>query len=56
MKWALQEASKEDWVWEYGRTYAVDFFNAYLDFSEFALRLPGYAVPIMKYWDGQGLR
>ncbi|KAI3390408.1 hypothetical protein diail_9738 [Diaporthe ilicicola] len=56
MKWALQEGSKQDWVWEYGRTYAVDFFNAYLDFSEFALRLPGYAVPIMKYWDGQGLR
>lgn len=56
MKWALQEQSKQAWVWEYGRTYAVDFFNAYLDFSEFALRLPGYAVPIMKYWDGQGLR
>lgn len=56
MKWALQEESKKDWVWEYGRTYAVDFFNAYLDFSEFTLRLPGYSVPIMKYWDGQGLR
>ncbi|ROV91511.1 hypothetical protein VMCG_09433 [Cytospora schulzeri] len=56
MKWALREDSKESWVWEYGRTYAADFFNAYLDFSEFALRLPGYAVPIMKYWDGQGLR
>lgn len=56
MKWALQEQSKEDWIWEYGRTYAVDFFNAYIDFAELALRLPGYAVPIMKYWDGQGLR
>lgn len=56
MKWALQEQSKQHWLWEYGRTYAVDFFNAYIDFSEFALRLPGYAVPIMKYWDGQGLR
>lgn len=56
MKWALGETAKEDWLWEYGRTYAVDFFNAYIDFSEFALRLPGYAVPIMKYWDGQGLR
>ncbi|ROV95915.1 hypothetical protein VSDG_05148 [Cytospora chrysosperma] len=56
MKWALRDDSKEKWVWEYGRTYAADFFNAYLDFSEFALRLPGYAVPIMKYWDGQGLR
>ncbi|KAK7738557.1 hypothetical protein SLS53_006077 [Cytospora paraplurivora] len=56
MKWALRDDSKEKWVWEYGRTYAVDLFNAYVDFSEFALRLPGYTVPIMKYWDGQGLR
>lgn len=56
MKWALQDKSKQDWQWEYGRTYAVDLYNAYIDFSEFALRLPGYAVPIMKYWDGQGLR
>ncbi|KAJ4393897.1 hypothetical protein N0V93_003113 [Gnomoniopsis smithogilvyi] len=56
MKWALSESAKEDWLWEYGRPYGVDFFNAYIDFSEFALKLPGYAVPIMKYWDGQGLR
>lgn len=56
MKWALADRAKEDWLWKYGQTYAVDFFNAFIDFSEFALRLPGYAVPIMKYWDGQGLR
>lgn len=56
MKWALGAAAKESWVWEYGRTYAADFFNGYLDFSDFALRLPGYNMPIMKYWDGQGLR
>ncbi|KAI0410125.1 hypothetical protein F4802DRAFT_15538 [Xylaria palmicola] len=55
-KWALGNDSKDKWVFEYGRTYCVDFFNPYLDFSEFALRLPGFAVPIMKYWDGQGLR
>lgn len=56
MKWALAARAKDQWLWKYGQTYAVDFFNAYIDFSDFALRLPGYAVPIMKYWDGQGLR
>ncbi|KAL2268778.1 hypothetical protein VTJ83DRAFT_3624 [Remersonia thermophila] len=56
MKWALGRGNKEKWVWEYGRWYAVDFFNAYLDFKDFALRLPGFNLPIMGYWDGQGLR
>lgn len=56
MKWALGKQSKEKWVWEYGRMYGVDFFNPYIDFSEFALRLPGFNLPIMRYWDGQGLR
>ncbi|KAK4154232.1 hypothetical protein C8A00DRAFT_14624 [Chaetomidium leptoderma] len=56
MKWALKAGSKEAWTWEYGRSYGVDFFNPYVDFHEFALRLPGFNLPIMKYWDGQGLR
>lgn len=56
MKWALKAGNKEKWTWEYGRTYGVDFFNPYIDFNEFALRLPGFNLPIMKYWDGQGLR
>ncbi|KAH8682648.1 hypothetical protein BX600DRAFT_393364 [Xylariales sp. PMI_506] len=56
MKWALKEDSKEKWVFEYGTTYCVDFFNPYLDFNEFSVRLPGFHLPIMKYWDGQGLR
>ncbi|KAI0107793.1 hypothetical protein GGR51DRAFT_515061 [Nemania sp. FL0031] len=55
-KWALAKDSKDRWIFEYGRTYCVDFCNPYLDFSEFALRLPGFTLPIMKYWDGQGLR
>jgi len=55
-KWALRAEGKETWLWEYGQTYGVDFYNAYLDFNEFALRLPGFHLPIMKYWDGQGLR
>ncbi|KAK4132746.1 DUF1769-domain-containing protein [Trichocladium antarcticum] len=56
MKWALGKAARERWVWEYGRAYGVDFFNPYIDFGEFALRLPGFNLPIMRYWDGQGLR
>jgi hypothetical protein len=56
MKWALKSGNKERWTWEYGRTYGVDFFNPYIDFNEFSLRLPGFTLPIMKYWDGQGLR
>ncbi|TQN68243.1 UPF0590 protein [Colletotrichum shisoi] len=56
MKWALRKDSKENWLFEYGRTYGMDFFNPYLDFANLALRLPGFQLAIMKYWDGQGLR
>lgn len=56
MKWALRKEARDAWTWEYGRTYAVDFFNPYVDFDQFALRLPGFTLPVMKYWDGQGLR
>lgn len=56
MKWALGSEARQRWVWRFGSTYEVDFFNPYLDFSEFSLRLPGFHLPIMKYWDGQGLR
>lgn len=56
MKWALRNESKEKWLFEYGKTFSMDFFNPYLDFANLALRLPGFHLPIMKYWDGQGLR
>ncbi|KAK5657442.1 hypothetical protein OQA88_3014 [Cercophora sp. LCS_1] len=55
-KWALRNENKDKWMWEFGRTYGVDFYNPYVDFNEFALRLPGFQVGIMRYWDGQGLR
>jgi hypothetical protein len=56
MKWALDAESKEKWVWEYGKTYGLDFFNPYLDFNNFALRLPGFQMGILRLWDGQALR
>ena len=56
MKWALGDEAKRNWVFKYGKTYGLDFFNPYLDFHDLALKLPGFHLPIMKYWDGQGLR
>jgi hypothetical protein len=56
MQWALGQEAKETWVWQYGRSYGFDFFNPYLDFGGFALRLPGFQLGILRYWDGQGLR
>lgn len=56
-KWALKEDAKKKWVWEYGRTYAVDFYNPYIDFGKGELKLPGFGVNVLRYWDGEtGLR
>lgn len=56
MKWALGAQAKEDWLFEYGKTYGMDLYNPYIDFTNLALRLPGFHLPIVRYWDGQGLR
>ncbi|KAK0385115.1 hypothetical protein NLU13_7593 [Sarocladium strictum] len=56
MKWALGNKAKEDWVFQYGKTYGMDLYNPYIDFTNLALRLPGFHLPIVRYWDGQGLR
>lgn len=56
MKWALTDANKEKFTFEYGQTYGFDFYNPYLDFANLTLRLPGFHLPIANYWDGQGLR
>lgn len=56
-KWALKEDAKKKWAWEYGRTYAVDFYNPYIDFGKCELKLPGFGVNVLRYWDGEtGLR
>jgi Protein of unknown function (DUF1769) len=55
-KWFLVEENRKEWEFEVGREHFGDFFNPYLDFNDFALRLPGFTIPIMRYWDGQGLR
>ena len=58
MKHFLAEQHRKDFTFEAGREYACDFFNPYLDFNEFALKI-GYGLPaisIMGSWDGQPLR
>ena len=45
-------------MFEAGREYKCDFFNPYLDFNEFALKI-GYGLPnisMIGHWDGQPLR
>ena len=49
--WGLKE--KEKWTWEKGRTYSADFFNAYLDFNNFSLKLPGFSLPMLGHLGGQ---
>jgi hypothetical protein len=54
----LAENHRKDFTFEAGREYQCDFFNPYLDFNEFALKI-GYGLPaisIMGSWDGQPLR
>jgi len=61
-KWSLTESNLKKFTFEKGREYSNDFFNPYLDFNDFALRLPGFSlipgitIPIISYWDGQPLR
>jgi len=54
----LGEQYRKDFTFEAGREYKCDFFNPYLDFNEFALKI-GYGMPaisIIGHWDGQPLR
>ncbi|KAF1938324.1 DUF1769-domain-containing protein [Clathrospora elynae] len=54
----LTEQHRKDFVFEAGREYKCDFFNPYLDFNEFSLKI-GYGLPnisIIGSWDGQPLR
>ncbi|KFY57553.1 hypothetical protein V497_05478 [Pseudogymnoascus sp. VKM F-4516 (FW-969)] len=52
----LVEGNRKGFEFEAGRPVFVDFGNPYLDFNKFALKLPGFHLPIMSYWDGQPLR
>ncbi|KAL8646361.1 MAG: hypothetical protein Q9226_006891, partial [Calogaya cf. arnoldii] len=53
-KWFLGGHDRlEQWQWEEGRLYKADFFNPYLDFNEFALKLPGFSLKVLGYLGGE---
>ncbi|KAL1391387.1 hypothetical protein HDK64DRAFT_90186 [Phyllosticta capitalensis] len=56
MKHFRHEEPRKEFVFEKDRAYSCDFFNKYLDFNDFALRLPIITIPVIKSWDGQPLR
>lgn len=47
----LNEKNRETFVFEAGRLYQADFFNPYLDFANFALRIPGFSISVVRYID-----
>ncbi|KAL6716546.1 hypothetical protein ACLMJK_006113 [Lecanora helva] len=49
----LGEGRAEGWEWEEGRTYGADFYNPYLDFNQFALKLPGFSLSFLSYLGGE---
>ncbi|KAF2482681.1 hypothetical protein BDY17DRAFT_164346 [Neohortaea acidophila] len=50
-KFFLSKAHREGFTFEKDRLYQVDFFNPYLDFGNFALKLPGFSIKVIKYID-----
>ncbi|KAI9672173.1 MAG: hypothetical protein M1831_001987 [Alyxoria varia] len=48
-KYFLSEENRAKMAFEKGRIYHGDFFNPYLDFNRFALRLPGFSLSVLKY-------
>ncbi len=47
----LDRANREAFAFEKGRMYSADFYNPYLDFGNFALKLPGFSIKVAKYID-----
>ncbi|KAJ3119194.1 hypothetical protein HK098_005691 [Nowakowskiella sp. JEL0407] len=38
------------------KVYAMDFYDAYVDFNTISIRLPGFSLNAFKYFDGQPVR
>ncbi|KAF2160081.1 hypothetical protein M409DRAFT_29380 [Zasmidium cellare ATCC 36951] len=56
----LQEGKLKDFTFEKGREYSMDFYNPYLDFNDFSLKLPAYGflpginIPVLGSWASSG--
>ncbi|KAF2472439.1 DUF1769-domain-containing protein [Lindgomyces ingoldianus] len=49
----LNISNLENFTFEAGRLYQADFFNPYLDFANFALRIPGFSISVVRYIDNK---
>lgn len=45
----LDASHRQELTFEKGRCYQGDFYNPYIDFSKFALKLPGFSLGVIKY-------
>ncbi|KAI9681758.1 MAG: hypothetical protein M1829_000503 [Trizodia sp. TS-e1964] len=52
-KYYLDEENRKNFSFEAGRLYQCDFFNPFLDFNEFALKLPGFSFSIVNHHAGE---
>lgn len=52
-KFFLTESNRQDFVFEKGRLYQSDFYNPYLDFNDFSLKLPGFSLNVIQYVDSK---
>lgn len=50
-KFFLSKENRENFTFEKGRLYQGDFYNPYIDFGNFALKLPGFSLNVIKYVD-----
>ncbi|KAI9889293.1 MAG: hypothetical protein M1814_005600 [Vezdaea aestivalis] len=51
----LDKAHQEKFEFEAGRIYELDFFNPYIDFNDFALKLPGFTLPVVSFWESKDI-
>ena len=47
----LSASNRETMTFEKGRVYQADFYNPFIDFSNFSLKLPGFSLKVIKYVD-----
>lgn len=52
----LSRTNRETFTFGKGRVYRGDFYNPYLDFGNFALKLPGFSIRVIKYIDEKSHR
>ncbi|KAK4502838.1 hypothetical protein PRZ48_006264 [Zasmidium cellare] len=48
-KFFLSPSNRDPFIFEKDRLYQADFYNPYISFSQFSLKLPGFSLKVLKY-------